>query len=474
MLDAVPMLQTLRDRWQRAREPFDNIVALARDPYRFLDDLHRRGGDLFEFRLPGMPGVLVCSEPEAVRQLLTGSYDRFERYAGGVDLFVDPLGLIFLDDEPHRQRRKLLNPAFNAESVRAFGPAMLEIVDRVLDRAPRDAVAPLLGPMQDITMRVILRCLFGVAEGPRFEELRTLVIEYLQQVFAPDVVAFGALLTPKRAHRALARLARRAEARGPAAAFTPSPLPVLRVADRMGRIRAILDAEIDRCLAEGPETRGDVLALMLRARFADGQPMSRDELLAQLFMLVIGGYETTSLTLCWAVHCLAHHPDALARVRAELADVMPGEFDPARVRDLHYLGAAIAESMRLHPIAIGVSRRLRQPMHLAGRDLPAGTIVMSSVYLVQRHPDVWPEPTAFRPERMLARKPSATVHFPFGAGVWRCLGAAFAEHEMRIVLARLLTRFDVVPDPSTPIHPQQRGIAVGPAGGLPVRLAPRA
>jgi cytochrome P450 len=351
---------------------------------------------------------------------------------------------------------------------------MLAITERVLDRAPQGTVSPLLGPMQDITLRVILRCLFGVAEGPRFEELRALVVEYLQRVFALDVVAFGALLTPTRAYRALARLSRRAQAAGPAGAFTPSALPVLRVADRMGRIRAILDAEIDRCLAEGPETRGDVLALMLRARFADGQPIARDELLAQLFMLVIGGYETTSLTLCWAVHCLVQHPEAVARVRAELADVMGEGFDPARVRDLHYLGAVIAESMRLHPIAIGVSRRLRQPMQLAGRDLPAGTIVMSSIYLVQRHPDLWPEPEAFRPERMLERKPSATVHFPFGAGVWRCLGAAFAEHEMRIVLARLFTRFDVVADPTAPIHAQQRGIAVGPAGGLPVRLLPRA
>lgn len=466
------MLQTLRDRVRAAYEPLDNLVQIARDPYRFLDDLRRRGGPLAELRMAGMPTVLVCSDPDAVRQLLTGSYEQLERFAGGVELFVDPLALILTDDEHHRQRRKLLNPAFNAESVRAFGPAMLEVTDAALDRLPLGATFPLVGAMQDITMRVILRCLFGVAEGPRFEELRTLVVEYVRQVFGPDMLALGTSLGPSRAQAVLARLSRRARQAALDAPFEPSRLPVQRIADRLGRIHALLDAEIERCLADGPERRDDVLALMLRARFADGQPMSRDELHAQLLMLVIGGYETTSLSLCWAVHCLVQHPEALARVRSELAEVMQGGFDPARVRDLHYLGAVIAESMRLCPIGIGVSRRLRKPMHLAGRDLPAGAIVMASVYLIQRHPALWSEPEVFRPERMLGRKPSATVHFPFGAGVWRCLGAAFAEHEMRIVLARLLTRYTVRVAPGVDIHACQNGITAGPTGGLPVQVAP--
>lgn len=466
------MFHTLRDRWQGAIEPIDNLVKIARDPYRFLDDLRRRSGELAELRMAGMPTVLVCSEPDAVRQLLTGSYDQLERFAGGVELFVDPLALILTDDEHHRQRRKLLNPAFNAESVRAFGPTMLEIADGVLDQLPQGTTFPMVGPMQDITMRVILRCLFGVAEGPRFEELRTLVVEYLQGVFGPDMLALGAALTPTRAHVALMKLSRRARAVAVDVPFTPSRLPVQRIADRLGRIHALLEAEIDRCLADGPETRNDVLALMLRARFADGQPMSREELHAQLLMLVIGGYETTSLSLCWAVHCLVNHPEALARVRAEVEQVMQGGFDPARVRDLNYLGAVIAEAMRLYPIGIGVSRRLRKPMRLLGRDLAAGTIVMLSVYLMQRHPSLWSEPDAFKPERMLERKPSATVHFPFGGGVWRCLGAAFAEHEMRIVLARLFTRFSVSPDPDFKVHATQKGITAGPSGGLPVRVAP--
>jgi cytochrome P450 len=213
--------------------------------------------------------------------------------------------------------------------------------------------------------------------------------------------------------------------------------------------------------------------MLLRIRFEDGSAMSREELLDQLLLLLLGGYETTSMSLCWAVHCLVQHPEALARVRAELADVMGDGFDPARVRDLHYLGAVIHESMRLYPIAIGISRKLRAPQRISGKDLPAGAIVMASIYLIHRNPALWPEPEQFKPERMLDKRPPAWQLFPFGGGAWRCLGAAFAEHEMRIVLARLLTAYDVAIAPGVTVRAVQRGITVGPEGGLPVRLTRR-
>jgi len=467
------MFDAIRRRVSGAIEPFSNLIETGANPYGLIERLYRERGDLFELRLMGLPPVRVCADPEGIRQLVSGSYEQMSRFAGGVELFVDRLALILFDDEPHKKRRKLMGPPFHAEAVRAFGPEMSTITDAVLDRLPLGAPFPLLDAMQDITMRVILRCVFGVAEGPRLEELRVLVIEYLRLAFGPDMLSIGATLSPRRAHELVLSLSRRTHAAGAQAPFTPSRLPVWRMADRLGRIHALLDAEIERCFAEGPERRNDVLAMLLRLRFDDGEPMSREELLAQLLMLLIGGYETTSMSLCWAVYCLLRSPEALARVRAEIAAVMPGGFDQSRVRDLNYLGAAIAESMRLYPIAIGVSRRLRQPMRIGDREIAAGETVMASIYLVQRDPKLWPDPERFAPERMLERRPPPYLHFPFGAGVWRCLGAAFAEHEMRIVLARLFTRFDLRPDPGVEVKPQQRGITVGPSHGLPVIASPR-
>lgn len=456
-----------------SEHPIANLVNSGRDPYGLIERLYKRHGEMFEYKIAALPTVRVCADPEGVRQVLSGSYDEFERFAGGVELFVGPHALILQDGDPHRVRRKPMNPGFNAESVRAFGPAMLEIADRTLASLEPGRTLSLLDAMQDITMRVIMRCIFGVADGPRFEELRVITIEYLRQIFSPEALALGVLLKPAGAQKWISGRSKAARASEPGSDFTPSRWPLQRIADRLGRIHSLLAAEIDRCIEQGPETRHDVLAMLLRIRFEDGSAMSRAELLDQLLLLLLGGYETTSMSLCWAVHCLVQHPETIARVRAELAEVMGDGFDPARVRDLTYLGAVINESMRLYPIAIGISRKLRVPRRISGVDLPAGAIVMASIYLIQRNPALWPEPEQFKPERMLDRRPPAWQLFPFGGGAWRCLGAAFAEHEMRIVLARLLTSYDVSIAPGVTVRAVQRGITVGPEGGLPVRLTRR-
>jgi cytochrome P450 len=205
--------------------------------------------------------------------------------------------------------------------------------------------------------------------------------------------------------------------------------------------------------------------------------MSDEELRIHLLTLLIGGHETTATSLCWAVHCLTGAPSGpgrpqLAQLREELSAA--GDLDPGRVRELTYLGAAVQESMRLYPIATGVSRRLKRDMTLGGWALRAGTVVTPSIYLTQRHPSLWEQPNAFRPERFLqASKVPSFQSFPFGGGVWRCLGAAFADYEMRVVLARLFGRVELEPATDRPVKAELRGFTVAPAGGLPTRVVAR-
>jgi cytochrome P450 len=462
-------LDSLSHLKEKIREtPFFTLIDTVRDPFDLLRRRQKRHGDLFTLNLLGLPPLNICSEAETIKQLVTGSYEQLERYSGSVDLFLGPRSLIHLNDDVHRARRKLMNPSFNIDSVRVYGATMLEITDRALSTLRPGQRLSMLPKMRDITLRVIMRCVFGVTEGPRFEELRRLVLEYLNMIFQPDLFGLGAILGQKEVQRRIdlaAQSARRISVDQP---FSPSALPFKRIADRLGRIQAILDAEIERCITEGPKKRKDIAALLLQARFDDGQPMSRDEIIEQLLMLLIGGYETTSNALCWAVYCLLRHKDVLGRVRSEVETVMGGKpFDAARARDLSYLGAMIQESMRLYPIALAMPRRLKKPMHIAGRELPAGTILMASIYLAQRNPSLWKDPETFLPERMLERRPPPTQLFPFGAGMWRCLGAAFAEHEMRIVLARLATQFSLELG-SSAIKPRQLGITISPSAGLPV------
>lgn len=469
------MTTSWTERIRYATEPIKNVMQMMREPpYQFFEDRRARLGDLFELRMPGQPSMFVCSDPEGVRQLVSSSYEQMSRFGGGVEFFVDPMTLIRMNDEPHRLRRKLLGPSFNVEHVRAFGQTMLEITNRVLAGLPSGRSLPLIDAMRDITMRVIIRCMFGVDEGPRLEELRVLVVEYMNLMLAPELAALGAMRSPAGAYETIVRLSRRARARPVDAPVVPSRLPLRRIADRLGRILALLEAECEQRLAEGAEGREDVLSRMLLAKFEDGQPMAREEVLAQQLMMVIGGYAATAETLCWAVHCLLQHPEAQAKLRAEVTAVMGDGFDAARVRDLSYVGAVIDESMRLFPIGVGISRKLKQPMQIAGRELPVDTVVMANIYRTQRNPALWDDPETFKPERMLEKRRPGYLLFPFGAGVWRCIGAAFAEHEMRIVLARLFTHFEVQPDPSVEVRPERHTITIGPSHGLPVIVTPRA
>jgi cytochrome P450 len=255
----------------------------------------------------------------------------------------------------------------------------------------------------------------------------------------------------------------------------PSDLPLLAVADRLGAIDRLLFIEIERCRSLPEEVRAaraDILSMLVAARYDDGTGLSDDELRDQLMTLLIAGHETTATSLSWAVDCALGAPGTIERMQREIDEVMGDGFDPAKVKLLTYVSAVVNETMRLRPIAIMVMRRLKSELRIGGRALAAGTAVAPCLYLVQRDPRVWADPAMFRPERFLDGKPSIHEFFPFGAGVWRCLGAQFAEYEMRVVLARLLASVDLVAMPGTRARPMQRGVTVAPSG-LEVRARSR-
>ena len=269
---------------------------------------------------------------------------------------------------------------------------------------------------------------------------------------------------------------RGAHKRSPGADRTPSRLPLQNVADRVGAIDAILFDEIARCRALPPEElarREDILALLVASRYDDGRPLDDDELRDQLMILLVGGHETSATSLSWALASALAHPGTLERMREEVDRVFSAGFDPAGVKQLAYVGAVVNESMRLYPIATAVTRILKRERALGGYTIPAGTRVAPCIYLTQRDPRVWPEPERFRPERFLEGKASVYEFFPFGAGVWRCLGAQFAEYEMRVVLARIVAAVDLALLPGVEVKPQQRGFTVAPSDGVPVRVQRR-
>jgi cytochrome P450 len=433
-----------------------NLVRMSMAPYRFFEESQRRYGDLFSLKLPGQAVTVMCADPEAVKTLTTSGYADVTRFAEGVRFLLGDHAVIFQQDDPHKETRRLMVPPFHGERMRAYGQDMARIADEVL-AAFRDGKPRLFHKeMQHITMRVILRCVFGISEEARLSELAWLLTEHLDAMTKPWNYAATLVVGGPRVRDFLRARSGRAR-----------------------RIDEMLAEEIARCRALDEKSlseRTDILAMLVAARYEDGSAMSDEVLRDHLMTLLIGGHETTATALTWAVDGALRHPGTMEKMREEVDRVMGQDFDPARIKELTYVGAVVNESMRLHPIATAVSRRLKKDMRLGGHDLKAGTIVAPCLYLVQRDARIWPEPDKFRPERFLEGKAPIYHFFPFGAGVWKCLGAQFAEYEMRVVLARLVAQLDLAMvnnDGLSASKPMQRGFTVAPADGLPVRGSAR-
>ncbi|HEX9103159.1 MAG TPA: cytochrome P450 [Polyangia bacterium] len=451
------------------------LVRMSSDPFGFLADCRARYGELFTLRMPGGSPQVFVSNPEAVRTLTTGGYDDFLRDGEAVRFILGDHAVIFQQDAPHKETRRLMMPPFHGERMRAYGHDMAAITDDIVGAWREGEERVLHKELQEITLRVILRSVFGMAEGPRTVELGRLFVEYLDAVMTPWFYGASLVLSGARVRDFLRYLGARQKGvtDGDRAL---SRWPVQKVADRLGAIDAILFDEIARCRALGDDERAqrqDILALLVAARYDDGSALDDDALRDHLMTLLIGGHETTATSLAWALACALEHPGTVERMRDEVERVFAGGFDPAKVKQLAYLGAVANESMRLYPIASAVTRFLKRELTLGGYTLPAGTRVSPCIYLIQRDARIWPEPESFRPERFLDGKASVYEFFPFGAGVWRCLGAQFAEYEMRVVLARIVASVDLALLPGVEVKPVQRGFTVAPSDGVPVRVRRR-
>jgi cytochrome P450 len=283
---------------------------------------------------------------------------------------------------------------------------MTEIAERAVASWPRGVAFKAHPRMQEVTLEVIMRIVFGVDEGdPLLAELRPRLRTFLESSASPRELRKLLLYGPERAER------RRIFAH----VLDPVDAIIARVIARH-RERDDLEA------------RDDVLSMLLLARHEDGTPMDDVELRDELVTLLVAGHETTATALAWALERLTRHPAALERLTEE---VQAGAGDD-------YVDGVIRETLRLRPVIPFVGRKLQEPQTVAGWDLPAGARVAPSIHLVHRREDVYPEPNAFRPERWLGERPNPYTFLPFGGGIRRCLGASFAETEMRAVLRAIV------------------------------------
>jgi cytochrome P450 family 135 len=412
-------------------------------PTRFLDDCHRRYGDLFTVRLSTDRTVVITCDLELVKQVFTGDPELLRAGEGNVVLrpLLGPRSVLLLDGPEHLRQRRLLLPPFHGERMRHYRDVMSEVAERHVERWPVGSPFPTHPSMQAITLEVILRAVFGAEDQRRLDQLATPLRRLLDTTGSRLRLLLLQATSSERGRR--------------------SP---------WGRFRALVEPG-DRVIMEqirnrraGPE-RDDVLSLLLAARDEDGRPLSDDELRDELMTLLVAGHETTATALSWTLERITRDPEVLARLVEEQSQ--DGD---------EYLDAVIKETLRLRPVIPAVVRKLAEPMELAGRAFPAGVNIAPSIYLLHRRPDLYPEPEAFRPERFLKRSPGTYEWIPFGGGVRRCLGASFALFEMKVVLATILARAQLALADDRAERVTRRAVTFAPSRGGRItveRLRPR-
>lgn len=418
-----------------------------RAPYPYFDQLRAELGETFALRMFGFD-LVVFSNPEHVKEIFADNGDDLE--AGRFNRTLAPLlgdrSVLMVDGREHKRKRKLLLPPFHGERMTAYGRTMLDITDEAIDGLPHGTPFAFHGPMQDITLRVIVRTIFGF-DGPRLEQMVAATKRVL------ELGAWPPLLLPQMQ-------------------VDLGPLsPYGRFRRAVERADTLLYAEIERRRRDG--TRGpDILSLLLDARDEEGKPMSASELRDELVTLLVAGHETTATALTWAMRWLLESPSLLEDLRAEVAALGPDP-TPERIARCELLDGTAREALRLIPVIPMVGRVLARDMTIGGYHLPKGTVAVCSIYLAHRRPDAYPNPETFDPRRFLGKKLSAQEFFPFGGGVRRCIGMAFALYEMKMVLARFVTRTELELERRRPVRMVRRSITITPSDGLRVVLRKR-
>jgi cytochrome P450 len=410
---------------------------------RFFPRWRERYGDVFMLHSTGFaPPLVVVSDPAEARRIFAGDRATLrpgDANSGPLRQLVGLQSLLLLDEDRHLDRRKLMLPSFQGDRMRVYGELMTEVADAEIDRWPLGLAFSLHPSMQAITLRIILRAIFGVGQDERqLASLEKLFVRYTNQGMRPWMLLMAQRELPSF---------------GPWRSF-------LRT---RAEVDEFLYAEIERRAGDpGLEDRTDVLSLLIQVKDQDGVSLSTAEIRDQLMTLLLAGHETTATGLAWSVERLLRNPEAMERLATELA-----------LGREEYLGWVVQESLRCRPVIPFVLRYATEPFPVGGYVAPAESLLAVSISLIHQRPDLYPQPDAFRPERFEDGRTESFAWLPFGGGVRRCLGASFATYEMRVVLRRILERCELIAPDLAPERPRRRSVTFVPGRGTRVLLGSR-
>ncbi len=376
-------------------------------PIEFMERCRERYGDIFTIRLGPAQNVVMVGTPRLAKQVLSGDPAVFR--AGDTNGIFRPVvgsnSILLLDGDAHMHQRRIMLPGFGASHGAEFVDQVRDIAEKRLAGWKKGQKLKLHEEMEAISFAAIMRVVFGEHSDDSHAELRELIPDMMDRCDSP----FTLVPWFRRELGGASPYAR-----------------LMKVIDRIDEV--LFETIAERRADPMTQFRDDTVSLLLRAVHEDDSPISDREIRDEVLTMIMAGYETTTSGGAWALERLLRSPDQLQRLVAEIE----GGADDA------YLDAVVKESLRVRPVVPVVARHLTQPIELDGYIIPAGSTVMVSIYLVHTDPETYPDPESFHPERFLDGTPEGAAWIPFGGGVRRCLGARFAELEMKVVLTQVL------------------------------------
>jgi len=390
----------------------------------------RRCGDVFTLQLPVFGRTVIVADPALAKELFMANTEDVGNIQPNLSRVLGSGSVFALDGTDHRRRRRLLTPPFHGKSIRNYEAIFEEETLREAQNWPEGAPFETLEPMMRITLNAILRAVFG-ADGTHLDELRRII---------PPWVTLGSRLavlpTPARTYGRFSPWGRLARYRR-------------RYDEVIGRLIDAVQADPDF------DERDDVLALLLKSTYEDGSSMSRQDIGDELLTLLAAGHETTAATLGWAFERISRHPDVLARLAAE-----------ADTEDNEYRQAVILEVQRVRTVIDFAGRHVYAPsFNLGEYTIPQGYSIVVALSQMHHRAQEFPDPDRFDPHRFLGQRPPTFAHIPFGGGTRRCVGAAFANVEMDIVLRTVLRHFVIETTDAPAEKTHSRGVAYTPKSG---------
>ncbi len=418
-------------------------------PLEYMEACAKRYGDIFTLRIgPVFTPQVFVSNPQAIQQIFTTDPKQLDSgaAAGSGAPLLGTNSLLSLEGKPHQRQRKLLTPPLHGERMQAYGELIGDITQQVTSEWPVGESFTVLSSMQEISFQVILKAVFGLKDGLRYKKLKEILIAILN----PKRPIFRAILL------LFPLLRQDLGPRSPWGSY-------LRLRQEMDDL---IYAEIQKRRSLADQSRNDILSLMMAARDEAGEPMTDLEIRDELMTLLVAGHETTASSLAWALYWIHHQPEVREKLLQEL-DSLGDNKDPNAIFRLPYLNAVCSETMRLYPVAmLGLNRLVKSPLEIADYKFDPGTILVPCIYLSHHREDIYPNSKQFQPDRFLERQFTPSEYLPFGGGNRRCIGMAFALFEMKLVLATVLSNWQMKLADTKPVLPVRKSFLLAPGGGV--------